>query len=82
MKVAKTVNIINLGNISFFLKIQIQRDRVKRAIYINQTKFIKELINRFSFKDLKLYKTSIKLGIRLDKNNLAVNPSKIKDFQR
>ena len=58
------------------------RNRANRAIYINQTKFIKELIDRFGFKNLKPCKTPAELGIRLDKNNLATTPSDIQDFQR
>ena len=81
-EVAKTVEITDLGDISFFLGIQIQRNRVERAIYINQTRFIEELINRFDYKDLKLYRTPTELGIRLDKNDLAADPTEIENFQR
>ena len=81
-EIAKQIEITNLGDISFFLGIQIMRDRANRAIYINQTKFTKELIDRFRFKNLKPYKTPAELGIRLDKNNLAATPSDIQDFQR
>ena len=34
-EIAKIVDITDLGDISFFLGIQIVRDRAKRAIYIN-----------------------------------------------
>ena len=44
-EIIKIVNITNLGNISFFLEIQVIQNYEKGAIYINQTKFIKELIN-------------------------------------
>ena len=44
-KVIKTINITNLGDIFFFLGIQVIQDYKKGAIYINQTKFIKELID-------------------------------------
>ena len=81
-EVAKTVEITDLGDISFFLGIQIQRNRAERAIYINQTRFIKELINQFNYKDLKLCRTPAELGIRLDKNDLAADPTKIENFQR
>ena len=76
-EIAKQIEITNLGDISFFLGIQIMRDHTNRAIYINQTKFTKELINRFGFKNLKPCKTPTELGIRLDKNNLAATPSNI-----
>ena len=49
---------------------------------MNQTKFTKELIDRFGYKDLKPYRTPSKLGIQLDKNGLAADPSAIEDFQR
>ena len=44
-EITKIVDLTDLGNISFFLEIQITRNYTKRAIYINQTKFTKELIN-------------------------------------
>ena len=49
---------------------------------MNQTKFTKELIDRFGYKDLKPCRTPSELGIRLDKNGLAADPSAIEDFQR
>ena len=81
-EIDKIVDITDLGDISFFLEIQVIYNRANRAIYINQTKFIKELIDHFSYKDLKPCRTLSELGIQLDKNGLAATPPKIEDFQR
>ena len=63
----KIVNIINLGNIKFFLKIEITKNRPKREIFISQKKYIKELLNKFKILKNKIIKSLTIQSIKLKK---------------
>ena len=76
------VEISDLGDISYYLGMQITRDRVNNQLFLSQQKYIKELLNRFNIKGEKpIYSPSVQ-GVRLEKNLDQADQSTIKAYQQ
>ena len=60
-----------MGELNFFLGLQIKR--LNEGTFINQAKFIKDLLKRFNMEEAKTIKTLMISSIKLDKNE-KVNP--------
>jgi hypothetical protein len=43
----------DLGNLHFFLGMEVERDRAQRLLYINQIGYLKEIFKRFRMEDCK-----------------------------
>jgi hypothetical protein len=57
----------DLGELQYFLGIQVQRDRSKRRLHINQSGYISSILERFGMDDSKLAPTPIATGTTLHK---------------
>ncbi|WJZ81341.1 hypothetical protein VitviT2T_001188 [Vitis vinifera] len=55
-----------MGELNFFLGLQIKQ--LKEGIFINQAKYIRDLLKRFNMEEAKTMKTSMSSSIKLDKN--------------
>jgi len=61
----------DLGDLHFFLGMEVERDRAQRLLYINQIGYLKEILKRFCMEDCKA------IGVPLDpKTKLKKNESK------
>ena len=55
-----------MGELSFFLRLQIKP--LKDGIFLNQKKYIKDLLKRFKFNEGKIAKTPMSTSTKLDKD--------------
>ena len=81
-QIEKRVKISDLGDISYYLGIKITRKRDKKEIFLNQAKYIINLLERFKIKGDKPIITPIIQGIRLKKNPNQASPNLIKLYQQ
>ena len=77
-QIEKRVEISDLGDISYYLGIEITRNRDKREIFLNQAKYINDLLERFKIKGNKPISTPIIQGTKLKKNPNQASPNSIK----
>ncbi len=57
-ELANRFNIKYLGPVKFILGLEITRDRKNKTMYLNQEKYITDILNCFNMKDVKLMDTS------------------------
>src|SRR5271154_5670366 len=57
----------DLGELQYFLEIQVQRNRSKRQLHINQSEYISSILERFGMEDSKSALTSIATNTALHK---------------
>jgi hypothetical protein len=58
----------DLGNLHFFLGMEVERDRAQRLLYINQIGYLKEIFKRFCMEDYKAIGVPLDLKTKLKKN--------------
>ena len=81
-KLEKRVQISDLGDISFYLGMEITRNRKERSLFLSQEKYISELMKKFNIIGQKpIYSPSIQ-GIHLEKNTEQASKMAIKTFQK
>lgn len=66
----KRFQITDGGEISFLLKIKIQRDRNNKMIYLSQTQYIKDLLKTYDCEDLPIARTPEPTGQILEKGKV------------
>ena len=55
-----------MGELNFFIGLQIKQ--LKEGTFINQAKYIRDLLKRFNMEEAKTMKTSMSSSIKLDKS--------------
>jgi len=58
----------DLGDLHFFLNMEMERDRAQHLLYINQIGYLKEILKRFCMEDYKAIKMPLDLKTKLKKN--------------
>ena len=58
----------DLGELKYFLDMEIGQDQVSGQVTIRQTKFLKSVLNKFDIQDSKPVKTPQDAGLKLTKN--------------
>jgi hypothetical protein len=76
------LDVSNLGEIKYYLGIEVFRNRSKKSIILTQKRFILNLLNRFNKLDLKPAKNPLVLGIKLEKNLEQATELDIKEYQK
>ena len=74
------LDVSNLGEIKYYLGIEVFRNRSKKSIILTQKGFILNLLNRFNKLDLKPAKNPLVLGIKLEKNLEQATELDIKEY--
>ena len=64
----KAFEMKDLGELKYFLGMQVYRDRMKRQIHINQSGYIKTILERFNLLDCNPVSTPIATGTQLRKS--------------
>ncbi|RVW20181.1 hypothetical protein CK203_114252 [Vitis vinifera] len=67
-----------MGELNFFLGLQIKQ--LKEGTFINQAKYIRDLLKRFNMEESKTMKTPMSSSIKLDKYE-KVSPSSVRHNQ-
>jgi hypothetical protein len=68
----------DLGDLHFFLGMEVERDRAQRLLYINQIGYLKEILKRFRMEDCKAIgvpldpKTKLKKNVNMDDEMVKV----------
>jgi hypothetical protein len=58
----------DLGDLHFFLNMEMERDHAQHLLYINQIGYLKEILKRFCMEDYKAIKMPLDLKTKLKKN--------------
>ena len=58
----------NRGPASYFLGVEILRDRANKLLYLNQRNYISEVLKHFNFNDSKTIKVPLQPGLIKDIN--------------
>jgi len=73
----RKLELSDLGNISYYLGMEISRDRTKNKLFLSQKKYINELLSKFNINgDKPIYSPSVQ-GVRLEKN---IEQAELKDM--
>jgi hypothetical protein len=70
---AKIFKIFNLGDSKVYLKIDINYNQSQRICHLNQSNYIKKIIDKYNYNDLKIRKTLIKMNLRFVKSKKTDN---------
>ena len=81
-ELATILKVSNLGEAKTFLGIEIIRDRKKRSVYLKQTKYIKDILEKYNKQGLNPVSTPAEAGIKLSKNLEQASPEDIKLYQQ
>ena len=65
VRIAKHVEITDLGELHWLLGIEIKRDRNKKTIHLSQRSYIDSILRRYNFQDLKPVSIPMDTNIRL-----------------
>ena len=55
----------DIGATNYILGMEIKRDRTKRKLWLNQRKYVKTILQKFSMHDSKPVKVPIPIGVKL-----------------
>ncbi len=58
----------DLGDLHFFLGMEVERDRAQRLLYINQIGYLKEILKSFRMEDYKAIKVPLDPKTKMKKN--------------
>jgi hypothetical protein len=64
---AKIFKISNLGDLKIYFRININYNQSQRICYLNQSNYIKKIIDKYDYNDLKIRKILMKIDFRLIK---------------
>jgi hypothetical protein len=65
---AKTFKISNLGDSKMYLRIDINYNQSQQICHLSQFNYVKRIIDKYSYNDLKVRKILIKMDLRLIKS--------------
>jgi hypothetical protein len=64
---AKIFKISNLGDSKIYLRIDINYNQLQQICHFNQFNYVKRIINKYNYNDLKIRKIPIKMDLRFIK---------------
>jgi hypothetical protein len=67
-KLSRKFEMKDLGDLHFFLGMEVERDRAQRLFYINQIGYLKEILKRFHMEDYKAIRVPLNPKAKLKKN--------------
>ena len=72
----------DLGAANYTLGMEIERDRAKRKIWLNQRKYVETILQRFNMQDSKPVKVPITVGVRLSIEQCPKTQEEEEDMSR
>jgi hypothetical protein len=67
-KLSQNFEMKDLGNLHFFLGMEVERDLAQRLLYVNQIGYLKEIFKHFHMEDCKAIRVPLDPKIKLKKN--------------
>jgi hypothetical protein len=64
----KIFKISNLGDSKMYLGIDINYNQLQQTCYFNQSNYVKSIIDKYDYNDLKVRKILIKMDLRIIKS--------------
>jgi hypothetical protein len=64
---AKIFKISNLSNSKMYFGININYNQLQQTCHFSQSNYVKKIINKYGYNDLKIRKISIKVNLRIIK---------------
>lgn len=81
-KLGKDLELTNLGPVSYFLGMEITRDRKNKVIKLNQKNYTQNILQRFNKQNLNPVSTPGIIGLKMEKNTEQASPKDIKQYQQ
>jgi hypothetical protein len=81
-KLGKNLELTSLGPVSYFLGMEITRDRINKVIKLNQKKYTQNILQRFNKQNLNPVSTPGIIGLKLEKNTEQASPNDTKQYQQ
>jgi len=72
----------DLGVANYILGMEIKRDWEKRKLWLNQKKYVKEILQRFNMQDSKPVRVPIPVGVRLSAEQCPKTQEEEEDMSR
>eukprot|EP00253_Pinus_taeda_P035585 PITA_35585 len=72
----------DLGAANYILGMEIKRDRTKRKLWLNQRKYVEEILYRFNMQDSKSVKVPIPVGVKLSVEQCPKTQEEEEDMSR
>jgi hypothetical protein len=82
IELSKYLDLTDLGDVKYFLGLEIIRNREKRSIILKQSKYIDNILTKFSKKNLNPISTPMEPGLKLNKNLEKAEEKEIKLYQQ
>ena len=68
-------DVTDLGELEFFLGIRVHRDRVKRLVFLDQSTYIQDMLQRYGLQDCNSCVTPVEKGLYLPKaSTIPIDP--------
>ena len=71
----------DLGDIHWFLGLEITRDRPRRLIFVSQSRYISDVVNRFGFANSRRVSTPMSFGLKLPLNDASDSTINVREYQ-
>ena len=81
-EISKHIKIKSLGPVSTFLGNEIEINRVKKTLFIHQTKYCKAILERFNKANLKGAEIPVNLALKLKKSAVQASIQEIRAYQQ
>jgi hypothetical protein len=78
---AKTFKMSNLSDSKMYLGIDIDYNQSQQICHFNQFNYIKRIIDKYSYNDLKIRKISIKMDLRIIKFKKQAINTEIRNYE-
>jgi hypothetical protein len=71
----------NLGDSKIYLRIDINYNQSQQTYHLNQSNYIKKIIDKYDYNDFKIRKTSIKINLRIIKSKKQIINTEIRNYE-
>ena len=78
---SKDLELSELGDVKYYLGIDISRDRKNKTITLSQKGYLDKILERFNKNGLNPVSTPIEVGIRLEKSTEIASKERTRQFQ-
>jgi hypothetical protein len=77
----KIFKMSNLGDSKIYLRIDINYNQSQQTYHLNQSNYIKKIIDKYDYNDFKIRKTSIKINLRIIKSKKQIINTEIRNYE-
>jgi hypothetical protein len=78
----QTFEMSDLGPVSFYLGMQVERDRARRELKLSQAHYVAEVLERFGMTECKPISTPMEVKTKLQKHEGQAGLEEVREYQR